>query len=1014
MSKFTKDSLDKVFQACTVFDVTNHYLELQRKGSGYSADCPFCGAVKKFSVAKAKDIWKCWSCNEGGKALEFVQKYKNLDYDGAMEALSHIVKIPLDAKPEKKEFKPGPQKPKAQAPKSQSFRDKQLAASGLSLKETKTFIPDVKGTQIEIERYEAATINDRFDVVPGDDMVMHYLTLNGGRMTYTAAKTNLAKPMIRVRWQIPENHPFADGSFGKYKSPYGSGSPLWFPNQLIAMYQNKIQFDTLYVQEGEKKADKATQAGLTSVGIVGIQNLSSKLNPLSGDFELIIKNCGVKRVVFVVDSDWDEMSRSEGKPVDTRPKSFRAAIVKFKQHFVNFLNHGLEINVFFGHVRKETTFKGIDDLLAAIPGKEEDVFKDVQNTLGNPSGEGKYLNIYNITTRSDHYISELLHLQNVQAFAKHHLEELNQRTVFQFGQIIYKINDRGEAEMAQPLLPEETFFDFNQKKDGSVAAQFRYVPMAKFLERRGYGRYYVGKDRHIFTKVEDGVLREVGATDIADFVKEFTENLQTGHHDPRMMGEVLEMLYRGSKMYLGPESLKNIKYHQPNFHQNNQNSQWLFFQNEAWNITPDKIEVRPLSAMNGVVWETQVHPHTVSLLPDFNIRIETITPEETEQIKKVTGIDNSAMIGNYKMFPSDSLYAFPFFKFLINCSNFYWSKNDGLTFEEHTDITMNILNKMTAIGYMLHDFRNPSVLKAVVAVDGKNSEVNSSFGRTGKSLMGELFRFASHIVDINGKKEDLTRDKFLFDEVDERTKIIFVDDCRKNLDFEAFFPAITGRGLSVERKGEGKQSLKNVIKFFFTTNHGIDGVGGSFYDRIAFVAFSDYYFRNEDGTSRKPIDDFGKAFFDEWDGIEINQCWNFIAICIQLYLRYGIIEADQARILKRQKRQQAGEAIIDWANTYFSNEVGELGEPIGNRNKKIDKEVMYKDFVEKYRNAAKYIDIRNFKNRIRAYCDFAGYIFNPGRPRHEGTYHHEHGGDIKANGKEYLIVADKDYDKTME
>jgi DNA primase len=1012
MSIYTKDSLDKVFQNTSVLDVTDHYLQLTKKGKDYQCDCPFCGAVKKFSVTKAKDIWKCWSCDEGGKALEFVQKYKNLDYDGAMLAMSEIINQPLDLKT--KAEKPGPQLPKAEPKKAETFRDKQLAASGLKIKDTKTFIPDIKGTEIEIERYQAATINDRFDVVPGDDMVMHYLTITGGRMMFTPEKSNSAKPMIRVRWQIPENHPFADGSIGKYKSPFGSGSPLWFPNQLIAMYKNKIQFDTLYVQEGEKKADKATSAGLISVGILGIQNLSSKKNPLSGDFELIIKNCGVKRVVFIVDSDWDEMGRAENKPVDVRPKGFRAAIVKFKQHFVNFLNHGLEINVFFGHVRQETKFKGIDDLLAAIPGKEADVFQDVQTTLGDPAGQGKFLNIYNITTKSDHYISELLHLQNVQAFTKAHLEELRQKPVFQFGQIIYKINPAGEAEMAQPLLPEETFFEVALKKDGSFTTHFKYVPMAKFLERRGYGRYYVGKDNHIFVKQQDGVLRETGANEIADFVKEFTENLQTGHHGHRVMAEVLEMLYKGGKMYLGPESLKNIKYLQPNFHQNHQTSQWLFFQNEAWNITPDKIEALPLTAMNGVVWETQVHPHTVSILPDFNLKLEVITAEYVNQLKLETGIDYTAQIGCFQMLPSDSFRDFCFVQFLTNVSNFYWNKNAPLTFDEAVDIEMNVLNKMTAIGYMLHDFRNPSVLKAVVAVDGKNSEVNSSFGRTGKSLIGELFRFASNLVDINGKREDLARDKFIFDEVDERTKIIFVDDCRKNLDFESFFPAITGRGLSVEKKGEGKQSLKNVIKFFFTTNHAIDGVGGSFYDRISFIAFSDRYYRNEDGTSHKPIDDFGKAFFDEWDGLEINQCWNLLAICVQLYLKHGIIEADQARILKRQKRQQAGEAIIDWAATYFSTEVGDLGENLGNRNKRLDKELMYRDFSDKYKNAAKYIDVRNFKNRIRAYCEFSGLIFNPGRPRHDGPHHHEHGGDIKIGGKEYLVVGDKDYDKHRE
>jgi hypothetical protein len=46
-------------------------------------------------------------------------------------------------------------------------------------------------------------------------------------------------------------------------------------------------------------------------------------------------------------------------------------------------------------------------------------------------------------------------------------------------------------------------------------------------------------------------------------------------------------------------------------------------------------------------------------------------------------------------------------------------------------------------------------------------------------------------VYIDGKKKDLERDPFLFEEVDERHELIFIDDCTKSLDFESFFTIIT-------------------------------------------------------------------------------------------------------------------------------------------------------------------------------------------------------------------------------
>lgn len=1019
--KYEFESTKEVIANVSTLQVVSHYLPLVKKGKDYKSDCPFCGAKKdKFCVTSSsnKDLYKCFSCGEGGKAVEFIQKYKNVDYEQAITIMAeignvtHLLKLKeVKESPKEKTNKPGPQKPKEA---TKSFRDRQLIESGLTEDDSKIRIEESPGNTIEVERYSSSTVDDKFNIVPGDDMVMHYITLQGQRMTFVREGQKFGGPtkreMFRVRWQIPANHALADGSIPKYQSPYGSGSPLWYPNSIIAKFKNKIPIETLYIQEGEKKADKATKHGFDSIGITGIHNLATRTSGLSSDFQLLINTCAIKRIIFIVDSDWDEMSNNPDKPIDARPKTFRSAIVKFKQHFSNFASHGIHVDVFFGHVKKENGCKGIDDLLVLKKGNEDEVYKDVIKTIGDSNGQGKFLNIYNITTRSDHFITETLHLQNVHEFAKHHLEELKKRQVFLFGNIQYRITEDNTVEMAQPMSEDEIFFDTKYKDDGSFKVNFRYVQAARFLQNRGFGRYRTMRDNFIFAKLTNGILKEVPHGDIRDFVKEFTENLGGGaNFSVKVISEALEMLYRGGKMYLGPEALANIKYLEPQFHENTLTSQWLFFKNQAWLITKDGYEAKTISNTEGVIWENQIKPYECSIIPNFNLSITKITPEIARGYSDRYNTDCSSLVNSYTFQPSKELYEFDFFRFLINTSNFYWNKGTEPTVLEAIDIEMNVLNKMTCIGYMLHDFRNPSVLKAVVAVDGKNSEVSSSFGRTGKSLIGELFRFVTSMVDINGKRDDLTRDKFLFDEVDERTKLIFVDDCRKNLDFEAFFPAITGRGLSVEKKGEGKRTITNTIKFFFTTNHGIDGVGGSFYDRISFISFSDYYYHNEDGTSHKPIDDFKKAFFDEWDATDINRCFNFCALCISLYLRHGIIQADQSRIIKRQKRQQTGEAIIDWARIYFSNDVDDAGNKVGHRNERVDKEAAYEDFSSRYKQAAKFIDIRNFKKKIISYCEFEGLIFNPGYKRNDGNTTHDHGGDIKTGGKEYFIISDENY-----
>ena len=80
-----------------------------------------------------------------------------------------------------------------------------------------------------------------------------------------------------------------------------------------------------------------------------------------------------------------------------------------------------------------------------------------------------------------------------------------------------------------------------------------------------------------------------------------------------------------------------------------------------------------------------------------------------------------------------------FLQFLINASNFFWDKkqkDETVTLEEAEETVMHIAAKITAIGYLLHNYDSKSMSRAIIAMDGKLSEVGSSNGRTGKSLFG--------------------------------------------------------------------------------------------------------------------------------------------------------------------------------------------------------------------------------------------------------------------------------------
>jgi hypothetical protein len=85
---------------------------------------------------------------------------------------------------------------------------------------------------------------------------------------------------------------------------------------------------------------------------------------------------------------------------------------------------------------------------------------------------------------------------------------------------------------------------------------------------------------------------------------------------------------------------------------------------------------------------------------------------------------------------------------------------------------------------------------------------------------------------IGAKSKDLENDPFIFEEVSEKTDSIFLDDVRANIDFEFFFPIITGK-LTVNSKGQKKYTLseRDTPKMYLTTNHAINGSSSSFKDR---------------------------------------------------------------------------------------------------------------------------------------------------------------------------------------
>ncbi len=915
-----------------------------RTGHDYIGDCPKCQARGKFSYNDNKHIYKCFSCGtfSGTDPVKFVMDVKNCTYIEAIHHLGQIFSISTEQQVQ----------PAVQSRKKGSFCKRMLEESGLTKEDVMATVykSGDKSSIFKCETFREGTLNDRNEIVKGDDCIIEYFDLEGFPVMYQKKDfkrqpTGDTAAYYRVRWQYPEAHLDKEGKAFKYKSPYGAGTPIYIPQKIRDLYSKQQPVERLFIQEGEKKAEKACKHGIPSIAISGIQNLGYN-GSLPEDLVRIIRVCQVKEVVFLMDSDWNDLSKDKKLTEDIakRPRNFFYAAKNYKDYMRALKNQNIYVEIYIGHTKAVGNDKGIDDLLAhTLKGREDDFLKDFNKLINEKSLDGEYCQLFKITSWTDHKLEEIWALDNVTRFAEMHRDELIELPEFMFGRHKWKFNEKGELVFAQPFDDDEKFWEERNYTDKSgnarVECNYLYVNAINFLQNRGFGRYRLGNGTFNYIHVEAPFVSNIISTDARDFLVQFAV-LNCNKN-------VLEMLYKGGVQYLGPDKLSYLNYIQPNFLQPQRDCQYFYFKDSCWKVSSDRVEEVSYSSISHHVWKERqrdIPARYLGSLVDFRQN------ENGTYDYALTAIGKKCH----------------FLRFLENASNFTWRMSDAdIPVDELYENNQHLLSKLCAIGYMAMDVKDPNVSRAVIAMDGKQSEVGESNGRSGKSLVGELMRHITTIAYINGKKRDILDDQFIWNDVTEKTRLVFIDDVLQNFNFEFLFPCITG-DWTVNYKGSTRITFPfaSSPKLYIPTNHTIKGDGSSYSDRQWVIAFSDYYNQNH-----KPADDFGQLFFAEWDFDQWNLTWNLIANCIQLYLRFGVVQAPSDRIETRRLRQEITEGFILWADEYFSNE-SRIGV-------KLSRHSLQDDYFSADPHQRKYVSPNEFKKRFIKYCRYKGYIFNP-------------------------------------
>lgn len=956
-----------------------------------------CG--KEMEYSPGKKLVKCFHCDWGtNSAATLLMDTTRCTFPEALERLAADFGIII---PDKKYT---PKRPKA-SPKGEAWYKQQLEASGLTPADVRAWIIDDEGNSTFNPFAQGTVAPDGTESDQGDDMLIRYLDLDGHRLQYSPTlkngRSDSPRDYFRVRWQIPESHTLRDGSICKYKSPAGSGTQLYIPERLRAAFRDRKPLPELYFTEGEKKAEAVSKYVGPAFGLAGINCLVGKEKQLPEAIVRVVEACQVKRVYFILDSDWDNLSKNLNPEADARqrPQAFFSAARNFAAWFRTLRNRNLFVDCYLVLGKGEA--KGIDDQLVALKGAEYTYRSQlIQATdAAIEGGHTDYFDLYNISTMPEAKLQSIWHLDNIEAFALHHIDTLAKLESFRAWRNSWRIDpDSGKPVLAQPLADDEQFWEEQERRDrsGQVVGtdyRFNYARAYTFLERRGHWRMKNDSGGYDFITVSGNSLRKVDPVEFKDFVLDFARCMNNE--------AVLNMLFRASSNYLGPASLSNMNYFTPQFATPQRDGQLLFFKSKYWNVSADGIEEHDLAQLPYHYWHNQLKDYDACRLP-----------------QRMVSVSHSDEGFNISFGPQAEQC--DFLRFLHLTSWFDWDKQlnpdrqakEGASGNVSPDAYLHLLAKMTAIGYLLHQYHDPAVAKAIIGMDESISAVGESRGRSGKSLIGKAIEQMESTLTLSGKSIDIVGDRFVWDQVDSTTRCIVIDDLMVNFDFELMFPLITD-SLTINRKGEDRFTLKghSKPKFYLTTNHAVGHENGSTRDRQFKLAFSNYFDENY-----KPEHEFGRQFFgDDWDETQWNLFYNLMAECLVLYFEAqrnrwgvsgsGLIAAPSRNLELRLLRQEMTETFFNWMNDYLCIDEDD---PHHSPQGRFDCALVRTEMMESYRNACtarerNYITPQRFWQRLCLWCRYHGFRLNPqipydsqGRPGHN-----------KTGGTEYITIGEK-------
>lgn len=410
-----------------------------------------------------------------------------------------------------------------------------------------------------------------------------------------------------------------------------------------------------------------------------------------------------------------------------------------------------------------------------------------------------------------------------------------------------------------------TFWDVNEKNQ-AVINRGRLIDFLH--EHGGFALFYYDKNSTIYRIVQckDGFLQEASSEYMKKFVIEYIDRLPDTFDGGITPDDLKGLILKSHEAYFNNGLLEFLPRGEYNLLADEVDAAFFPFKNGIVRITADGISIVSYAEVNRVVWKTQIIDFEIKIDPNIADKL----PEYAEFINCVSGND-----------PDRYAYA------------------------------------CTLIGYLLHKYKDPAKPYCVILAEENDNE--SKGGGTGKGLFLTAVSKLCNTVRVDGKNFKLDK-SFAFQRVGLDTKLLAIEDTRKNVDFEGFYSIIT-EGATVEKKNKDELFIpyKDSPKIVFTTNYTIINNGAHARRRQKTFEFAGFF-----GAEKTPVMHFGHNLFDDWDITQWGLFYNFMFECCKGYLAAGILETGSTlKVRRKHIRLKYGDEFIEWWDEWVKEDAYE-------------------------------------------------------------------------------------------